>query len=122
METQKNLDLFLLQSLSLSEGSIRNSLTEVIDLFACQSFDNLAKLSLTRTVFERPLTLTNVPSLKSLVTDHCTSLHPSLSLPLVFPDDFQLQSLTFWSRGKDISLSSDQRPGEFDHRDLITNS
>lgn len=95
-----NLDLCLLRSLSLNGGIIRHIFPAVVDLFASKSFVNLAKLSLIQIVFERTLTLTNVPSLKLLVIDYCSALNNSPNLPLIFPDNFQLQSLTYWSSGR----------------------
>lgn len=50
--------------------------------------------------FERTVTFTNVPSLKSLVIDQCRAPNSGPSLPLVFPDNFQLQSLKYWSNGR----------------------
>ena len=87
----ENFDLRLLQSLTLYGSD-----TE-IEQFAGESFLNLVKLSFIRILFEKTITFTNVPSLKSLVIDQCTALNNGSSLPLVFPDNFQLQSLTYWS-------------------------
>lgn len=95
-----NLDLCLLRSLSLNGSIIRHIFPAVVDLFASKSFVNLAKLSFIQIVFERTLTLTNVPSLKLLVIDYCGDLNNSPNLPLIFPDNFQLQSLTYWSSGR----------------------
>lgn len=96
----KELDLYLLRSLSLNGSTIRHNFPAVVELFASQSFVNLAKLSFIQIIFQKTLTLNNVPSLKSLVIDYCGDLNWSLNLPLVFPDNFQLQSLTFWSSGR----------------------
>ena len=90
----KNFDLRLLQSLSLS------GINAGINQLAGQSFVNLVKLSLVRIDFERTVTFTNVPSLKSLVIDQCRAPNSGPSLPLVFPDNFQLQSLKYWSNGR----------------------
>ncbi|MCJ1342162.1 hypothetical protein MMC31_000342 [Peltigera leucophlebia] len=90
----KDFDLCYLQSLSLSGNN------GAIGLFAGQSFANLVKLSLIRISFDRTVKLTNVPSLKLLVIDHCTAPNNRLSLPLVFPENFQLQSLRYWSKGR----------------------
>lgn len=96
----KNLDLSHLQSLLLC-GTWHNRVTQIIDLFASQTFINLAKLSLVGIVFEKPLALTNMPSLKSLVINYCGNHgYRRDSLPLVFPNISQLQSLTFCSSGR----------------------
>ena len=96
----KKLDVSLLRSLSLNGSIIRFSFHAAVDLFAAKSFVNLAKLSFIQIFFERTLTLTNVPSLKSLVIDYCGDFNHSFNLPLIFPDNFQLQSLTYWSSGR----------------------
>lgn len=68
-------------------------------LFDSQSFVNLAKLSLIGIVFAGMMTFTNLPSLNCLVIDHCVDLDHNrcLPLPLVFPENYKLQSLTYWS-------------------------
>lgn len=94
----KNLNLHLLQTLSLN--GMYSTIPGVMDLFAGQSFVNLAKLSLKYMTLEKKLTFTNVPKLTSLVLKNCYAHHPNdTRLPLEFPDNFQLQSLAFWSDG-----------------------
>lgn len=88
----KNFDFCLLQSLSL------NGSNGAIDLFAGQSFVNLTKLSLIRICFKDTITFTKIPLLKLLIIDHCRAPNNGLSLPLVFPENFQLQSLRYWSK------------------------
>ena len=96
----EKLDLSLLWNLSLNGVGAYQIFPAVVDLFASKSFVNFAKLSLIGITFERTVTFTNMPSLKSLVIDHCGDLNNSPNLPLVFLDNFQLQSLTYWSSGR----------------------
>ena len=102
----KNLDLCLLQSLSLSGIDCRDDFPAVMDLFAGQCFVNLAKLIFEEISFEKTVTFTNVPKLKSLVIIDCgNDLQDAngdygLALPFEFPDNFQLQSLTYWGYGE----------------------
>lgn len=102
----KNLDMRILKSLSLKGSFFRQEFTAVMDLFASQSFDNLTHLSLKGIIFEKTVTFNNVPKLKSLVLDHCDDAIDDANdlyterLPFEFPDNFQLQSLTYWGYGK----------------------
>lgn len=98
-------DLSLLRSLTLNGMNTYGFFPtrhDLFDLFAGQSFANLAKLSLIGIVFEGMVTFANLPSLNCLVIDHCIDLDHDrcLRLPLVFPDNFKLQSLTYWSSGR----------------------
>lgn len=95
----KNLDLSLLQSLSLHGYILPECVPALIDLFAGQSFVSLTKLSLIeigqslKTLGLRStLTLDNVPSLKSLVI-HDSDIVRGPIPTLAFPYHFQLQSL-----------------------------
>ena len=97
-------DLSLLRSLTLNGMNTYGFFPtrhDLLDLFAGHSFANLAKLSLIGIVFEGMLTFTNLPSLNSLVIDHCVDLNHDrcLRLPLEFPNNYKLQSLTYWSSG-----------------------
>ncbi len=102
----RNLDVCLLKSLSLNGSLFREDFPAVMDLFAGQSFVNLAQLSLKEITFEKTVTFTNVPKLKSLVIDHCDDAIDEANdvdterLPFEFPDNFQLHSLTYWGCGK----------------------
>ena len=84
-------DLRLLQSLTLYGSDTQ------IEQFAVESFLNLVKLSFIKFPFKKTITFTNMLSLKSVVIDQRTALKNGLSLPMVFADNFQLQSLTYWS-------------------------
>lgn len=97
----KNLDLNLLQSLSLDRLNGDHNFDVVTDLFNSHLSANLTKLFLLD-CFDNAITFTNLPSLKSLVIDHCrtrTDLDYDLPLTLIFPDNFRQQSLIYWSLG-----------------------
>lgn len=102
----KNLDMRILKSLSLKGTFFHQEFTDVMDLFASQSFDNLTQLSFKGIIFEKTVSFNNVPKLKSLVIDHCDDAIDDANdlyterLPFEFPDNFQLQSLTYWGYGK----------------------
>lgn len=102
----RNLDMCLLNSLSLSGSLFCEEYRAVMDLFVGQSFANLTHLSLKDITFEKTVTFANVPKLKSLVIDHCDDAIDYVNdvyterLPFEFPDNFQLQSLTYWGYGK----------------------
>lgn len=102
----KNLDLKILQSLSLNGFAYRHGFPAVMDLFAGQPFINLAKLIFEGVSFEKTVTFTNVPKLKSLVIVNCKNGLANANgdygvvLPLEFPDYLQLQSLEYWSHGE----------------------
>lgn len=87
----RELDLCILQNLSLNGGCIPSMLNTLVDEFAGLFFANLTKLSLEQFIFSRTLALTNVPSLKSLVVKYCWRFNRFLALP----NNFRLQSLIF---------------------------
>lgn len=64
-----------------------------------------------------------MPSLKLLAVYHSESTRAP-RLQLAFPDNFRVQSLSFWTRWKagefGLSLGSDQRLGVFDNLRLRT--
>lgn len=100
-----DFDLSLLRSLTLNGMNTYGFFPTrhyLFALFAGQSFVNLAKLSLIGIVFAGMMTFSNLTSLKCLVIDNCVGLDHNrcLRLPLVFPDNYKLQSLTYWSSGR----------------------
>lgn len=103
----KNLDLCLLQNLSLNGfGDCRHGFPAVMDLFAGQTFVNLAKLIFEGVNFGKTVTFTNVPKLKSLVIVDCendladANGDYGVALPFEFPDNLELQSLEYWDHGE----------------------
>ena len=100
----KNLDLSLLQSLSLNGTNISPELIPaLIQLFTGPFFVSLNKLSLITIGlppkilgFRSALTLDNIRSLKSLVIHDCDIVLGPIPV-LAFPYNFQLQSLTIWT-------------------------
>lgn len=111
----KILNLSILQELRIGGAFIGTVVLPLLNtLFALGSFVNLKELTLSKVMFERTLTLTNLPSLKCLALQECTD--GFLSLPLVLADDMRLSTF-FWldffeCRGNDSSVSSGQRFGE----------
>lgn len=104
----KNLDLCLLKSLSLNGEHFRFSgeFLVIIDLFAGQSFVNLADLTLRNITFGKTVRFTNIPRLRLLAIEQCNSgIGDGLRLPLEFPEDFQLQRLEFWTTERAEPLS-----------------
>lgn len=96
----RNLNLCLLKKLSLNgeHFGFSGEFLVTIDLFAGQSFVNLAELRLKNIKFRRTLTFTNIPSLRVLVIKQCNNnMRNRLCLPLEFPEDLHLQCLEFWT-------------------------
>ncbi len=93
----KNLDMCLLQSLTLDGRHLDPHFPNVMDLFAAQLFANLAKLTLKGISFDGIITFTNVQKLKSLVINYCDDLL------FEFPEKIQLKSLAF-SSGEQAEL------------------
>ena len=102
----KNLDLSLLQSLSLDAILQERDFPAAIDLFTGLSFVNLTKLILRGIIFAKTVKFSNMPNLKSLNIDECeddiaaANNELTVRLPFEFPDNFELQSLTYWGSGK----------------------
>lgn len=102
----ENLDLCLLQSLSLTGFDCFDHFPTMMDAFARHLFVNLTKLKFEGAIFAKTVTFTNVPKLESLVIIDCendladANGHYGLALPFEFPDDLQLQSLAYWGYGE----------------------
>ena len=102
----KNLDLSLLQSLSLDSILHERDFPAAIDLFTGLSFVNLTKLILKGIIFAKTVKFPNMPNLKSLNMNQCEDAIAvangqwTVRLPFEFPDNFHLQSLTYWGYGK----------------------
>lgn len=93
----RKLDICTLRNLSLNGRYIPPSiLNTLIDQFAGLFFINLTKLSLEQVIFSRTLSLTNVPSLNTLVVKYCWRFNRFLALP----GNIQLRSLIFKTYGE----------------------
>lgn len=105
----RNLNLSLIKRLSLNDQDpmSRREFRVIIDLFFGKSFVNLTRLSLRNITFGKTISFTNMPSLRSLVVEHCstTNMRNRLRLPLEFPENFPLESLKFWTAGRSEPLS-----------------
>ncbi|MCJ1343202.1 hypothetical protein MMC31_001394, partial [Peltigera leucophlebia] len=88
----QNLDLTVLQKLKLSSKSLDPSIFSGLnDFFALGSFVNLTELHFQDIYLSETLTLTRMPSLKSLVMIKCDFQGPKL--PLVLTNDIRLSAL-----------------------------
>ena len=101
----KILDLSILQKLRIGGLFIGSVILPLLNtLFAGGSFVNLKKLTLFSVIFERALTLTNVPSLKSLALHKC--MDNFVALPVVLADDIRLSTFfgEIWSNVEEMTL------------------
>lgn len=94
----QNLNLSVLHQLTFSAPIFDNSIFFILnDLIVKGCFINLSKLSFWNIrTFDQTLTLTKMPSLKSLVIISCEFEGPSL--PIELKDDIRLSSLTYRHR------------------------
>ena len=100
----KILDLSILQKLQIGGVFIGSVILPLLNtLFAGGSFVNLKKLTLFSVIFERALTLTNVPSLQSLALQEC--MNNFVALPMVLADDIRLSTFfgEIWSNVEEMT-------------------
>lgn len=91
----KILDLSILQELRIGGIFIGIIVLPLLStLVAHGSFVNLKKLTIYNVMFGRKLTLTNMPSLRSLALQECRD--SLLTLPLVLADDIRLSTFSGW--------------------------